>query len=111
MSTKGIHSVIAHHDNSVTKALLDLFSEIGLEPSKLRFRQKFGLEKRRQFFEKYASAKGFDPLIANNWYSQPRDKIVKYKDGLAVMAYYKFELAKALAEVFPDMVLDVYKLG
>ena len=30
-------------------------------------------ENRRKFFENYAQANGFDPLIAKNWYSQLLD--------------------------------------
>lgn len=28
-------------------------------------------ENRRKFFENYARKKGFDPLVAENWYSEP----------------------------------------
>ena len=35
--------------------------------------------KRRKFFENYARANDFDPLAADNWYAQPKDKIMSYK--------------------------------
>ena len=31
---------------------------------------------RRKFFENYAKENGFDPLIAENWAHQPRQKIL-----------------------------------
>ena len=34
---------------------------------------------RRNFFENYASANDFDPLVPDNWYAQPKDKIMSYK--------------------------------
>lgn len=33
----------------------------------------------RKFFENYAKQNKFDPLIAENWYSQPRRKIMVMK--------------------------------
>lgn len=36
-------------------------------------------ENRRSLFEKYAEENEFDPLIPENWYSQPRNKILAYK--------------------------------
>ena len=35
--------------------------------------------KRRKFFENYARANDFDPLAADSWYAQPKDKIMSYK--------------------------------
>lgn len=37
------------------------------------------IEFRKKFFESYAQDNGFDPLIAENWYLQPRPKIMAYK--------------------------------
>lgn len=36
-------------------------------------------DKRRQFFETYALMNEFDALVADNWYAQPKDKIMSYK--------------------------------
>lgn len=78
--------------------MLDLFPEIGLHAPKLHFRQGIYLkltkiqvytniplaqwsdsETRRYFLEKYAKDNDFDPLIAQNWYSEPKDKILRLK--------------------------------
>ena len=34
---------------------------------------------RRKYFENYARANDFDPLVPDNWYSQSKDKIVGMK--------------------------------
>lgn len=34
---------------------------------------------RKKFFEDYAKENGFDPLVPENWYNQPRDKINTFK--------------------------------
>lgn len=36
-------------------------------------------EQRRQFFVEYAVQNEFDPLIAENWYTQPLSKIMSTK--------------------------------
>jgi hypothetical protein len=36
-------------------------------------------ENRRRFFENFAKTNGFDPLIAEAWYSQPSEKILSAK--------------------------------
>lgn len=34
---------------------------------------------RRHFFERFAADKGFDPLIAQNWYSITHEQLDEYK--------------------------------
>ena len=34
------------------------------------------VENRRSFFESYAKESGFDPLVAENWYSESKQKIM-----------------------------------
>lgn len=36
----------------------------------------FVAENKRKFLEEYASEKGFNPLIAQNWYKQSRESIM-----------------------------------
>jgi hypothetical protein len=37
------------------------------------------IAKGRSFFNKYARQKGFDPLIAQNWYTADREDIIAQK--------------------------------
>lgn len=91
--------MMAYHSGSVTKALLDLFPNINFDPSKLPpriiflqfiiclpfdnkciycyFVGAYSVAERRKFFEDFAHSNSFDPLLAENWYSIPRDKILE----------------------------------
>ena len=106
---QGIQSVMSYHSNSISKALADLFPDIGLDRSKFKEHKcmlfilfihhlltKYSsfflssthlsfvdewitVENRRAFFMRYAQSNGFDALVASNWYSQPLSKIVNTK--------------------------------
>lgn len=39
----------------------------------------YAVSSRRKFFEDFAKEKGFDPLVANNWYLQAQDQILSLK--------------------------------
>lgn len=55
---------------SFAKTLLDAFPEIGLDETKLPT-GKFirDITFRRSLLESFAKRSGFDPLVAQNWYS------------------------------------------
>ena len=93
--------MVAYHKGSISRALMDLFPNIGLDKSKLYYlsmslfvsstplqaNQLFfsflapwsEASNRRKFFEEYAKVNGFDPLVPSNWYSQPSEKIMMCK--------------------------------
>ena len=48
------------------------------------------VERRRLFFEKYAKKHAFDPLIPENWYKEPRKKIVSFKVSLLTLLSLSF---------------------
>jgi hypothetical protein len=69
--------VLFYHNNNITKALVDLFPNIGLDPAKFIYVSYWDKsENRRIFFENYAKKYDFDPLVPKNWYSQPRNKLM-----------------------------------
>ena len=80
--------IIKHHNNSVARALIELFPKIGLEKTKfwvqsastqlIAWRQE---ETRKKFFEKYAEVHSFDPNVAENWYLQHKKKILAFEVG------------------------------
>lgn len=51
-------------------------------------------EARKEFFENYALTKGFDPLMACNWYMQPKTRFwstqVSWFYWLIIIIYYLF---------------------
>jgi len=108
-SEKHSKAVIGHHSNSVTKALLDLFPEIGLTKEDLihSFKKIKWSEpnNRRMFFENYAKDNMFDPLVYNNWLLQPISNIKNSKDSKFVLSHYNMSVAKALSHLFPEFNL------
>jgi hypothetical protein len=42
------------------------------------------VENRRKVFELFAEENGFDPLQAENWYSQSRDKLLSIKVNFTI---------------------------
>lgn len=99
--------MLSYHDFSISKALLDLFPNIGLDSAKFTspctctiflFIYLLSIyclidylwrheENRREFFVKYAEQNGFDPLVAENWYNQSSKSILSVK--VSYIAIYK----------------------
>jgi hypothetical protein len=99
--------LLCYH-GTTSKALLQLFPEIGLE--KKRFMTDPGKknrgrggsvligipvnmqwqypQKRRTFFEKFALLRAFDPLVPSNWYSISLESILEQK----VFTHSKIEI-------------------
>jgi exonuclease V gamma subunit len=69
----------------------------------------YEVESRRNFFEKYARDNKFDPLKAENWYKQPRDRILATKGTRSVIYYHNNSVSKALIDLFPDIGLEMSK--
>eukprot|EP00026_Physarum_polycephalum_P002145 Phypoly_transcript_02149.p1 GENE.Phypoly_transcript_02149~~Phypoly_transcript_02149.p1 ORF type:complete len:898 (+),score=87.49 Phypoly_transcript_02149:121-2814(+) len=126
LSAKGISRVISYHRNSVTQALVDLFPEIQLRKllfshTSLLYESKWrgsmywdrrswlDVAAKRKFFEDYANKHGFDPLVANNWYSQTREKVLSTKGAFGVIHYHNKSIPEALQYMFPDVSFDQSK--
>lgn len=81
-------------------------------------------QNRRKFFDDFAAKRGFDALIAENWYPiQQKDiiavkvrksplflKLIFAKGGAPIM-YYHGSLPKALQYLYPEMKLDEKNFG
>jgi len=108
-SHKGTFQVINYHGRSVAQALLDLFPDIGLQKS--RFGRKWAdRSRRRKFFENYAKDQKFDPLHAENWYSQTAAKVKSVnKQVRGVLHYHRGSLSRALLDLFPGIGLEQSK--
>eukprot|EP00026_Physarum_polycephalum_P000822 Phypoly_transcript_00823.p1 GENE.Phypoly_transcript_00823~~Phypoly_transcript_00823.p1 ORF type:complete len:527 (-),score=83.80 Phypoly_transcript_00823:937-2517(-) len=107
LSSKGASRVILYHDNSLAKALADLFPNIDLDKTKFEHSQPMlhYSGNRRRFFENYAREHGFDPLVADNWYSQPPSRFLSLPGGKSVLVYYKYSVPTALLDLFPNIGL------
>eukprot|EP00026_Physarum_polycephalum_P002270 Phypoly_transcript_02276.p1 GENE.Phypoly_transcript_02276~~Phypoly_transcript_02276.p1 ORF type:complete len:794 (+),score=74.23 Phypoly_transcript_02276:119-2500(+) len=108
---KGATSVLWYHSNSVSKALLDLFPEIGLDKLRLKSTILWNAVNRRKFFEDFAKSHAFDPLLASNWYSHSQKHIAQQKGSARVLWYHSNNGAKALIELFPEVAFDKAKLA
>jgi len=112
-SKKGAQTVIMHYRNNLSRALLDIFPDIGLEDSKFRIttRKWEAISVQREFFESCARSHGYDPLVAKTWYSRSLRKILAKKAVVRqVLQYHEQNLTKALLDLFPSIGLDRAKL-
>eukprot|EP00026_Physarum_polycephalum_P018830 Phypoly_transcript_20577.p1 GENE.Phypoly_transcript_20577~~Phypoly_transcript_20577.p1 ORF type:complete len:206 (+),score=32.24 Phypoly_transcript_20577:67-618(+) len=104
MATRGAKNVLHYHLNSLPKALLELFPNIGLDRQTLK-----GLWReanRRKFFEDYAKQHGFDPLNPENWYTEPVEKIMAVRGAQGVVSHHNQNVKTALMDLFPTIGLQ-----
>jgi len=114
LQTKGGERVMLFYGRSLNRALLHLFPEIELEKQKVptHIRAYWSEEsRRRKFFVSFAREKGFDPLIAANWYRVTRDEVLAAKGGQSVMAYHNASFVDALYDLFPDIKIEKTKFS
>eukprot|EP00026_Physarum_polycephalum_P000804 Phypoly_transcript_00805.p1 GENE.Phypoly_transcript_00805~~Phypoly_transcript_00805.p1 ORF type:complete len:823 (+),score=101.61 Phypoly_transcript_00805:1404-3872(+) len=106
---RGYNTVLTHHCGSLARALLAAFPNIGLESKKFGFLAK-NLTKdpkeRREFFVKFAASRGFDPLVAKNWYPILKRDLLNTKGAHGVLNYHNDNIKKALCELFPEIGLE-----
>jgi len=63
----------------------------------------------RKFLVKFAERKGFDPLVADNWYTSTANDILPFKGGRTILELYKGNFISVLTHVFPEIGLDEEK--
>eukprot|EP00026_Physarum_polycephalum_P003956 Phypoly_transcript_03973.p1 GENE.Phypoly_transcript_03973~~Phypoly_transcript_03973.p1 ORF type:complete len:646 (+),score=59.16 Phypoly_transcript_03973:3-1940(+) len=107
---KGASGVLSYHNQSVVKALLDLFPNIGLDKSRFRVKPLWWEPaRRRNLFENYAKANHFDANVPENWYFYSKAKIRSFPRARLVLSYYRGSIPRALVDLFPDIGLDIKK--
>jgi len=112
ISQKEISKVVSYHSNNISDALVELFPDVGFDRSKLKAKPDWHSEEnRRDFFVKYATDNGFDPLIPTNWYSHPRGNIMAAKGASRVIHYHNDSVVQSLLELFPNTGLDKAKFS
>eukprot|EP00026_Physarum_polycephalum_P003563 Phypoly_transcript_03576.p1 GENE.Phypoly_transcript_03576~~Phypoly_transcript_03576.p1 ORF type:complete len:754 (+),score=101.52 Phypoly_transcript_03576:123-2384(+) len=95
---------------SLIRALRHVFPNIGLERDKFFSRERYFWNhepNRKQVFLDYAKRNGFDPLVAENWYSQ-KSRFWEIKKECWTLG--SGNVSKTLLHVFPDIGLDIHKL-
>jgi len=106
---KGGISVLNHYGESLGKALMDLYPEVHFDVQKFSrasLQMYSGMETRRKFFDEFArDTMGFDPLVAENWYSVTKASVVRQKGGGFVLDCYEGSLYQALVSIYPKIGL------
>eukprot|EP00026_Physarum_polycephalum_P001339 Phypoly_transcript_01340.p1 GENE.Phypoly_transcript_01340~~Phypoly_transcript_01340.p1 ORF type:complete len:1070 (+),score=142.73 Phypoly_transcript_01340:227-3436(+) len=106
---KDMKSVLEqHYEGSLLAALKHLFPSFDKMP---RSPTAFWKDKKNQraVFEAIAKAKGFDPLVAENWYSLKYDTVISFKGGTSTLSHYDGSYGNALVTLFPNIGLDLEK--
>jgi len=101
-------SVLHHYRGSYVKALLELYPYSGLDSSKfITFTRTKWIdnENQKQIFHLFAQQGGFDPLVAENWYSITKADILNVKGASTILKYYG-GFHKALIATFPNINFD-----
>eukprot|EP00026_Physarum_polycephalum_P000830 Phypoly_transcript_00831.p1 GENE.Phypoly_transcript_00831~~Phypoly_transcript_00831.p1 ORF type:complete len:1315 (+),score=159.79 Phypoly_transcript_00831:513-3947(+) len=103
LATKEARTIVVRYGGSFPKALLHLFPNIGLQRTKFAMRSlKFWRDgdNKRQFFKNIANLKGFNPLVAENWYIITLQDILHFKGAQSILPQYDGSFVKALQELF-----------
>jgi len=111
---KGGRAVLAQY-GSLAMALQAVYPSFTIEDSQLgKIARGYwhDVKNRKKFFDAFAHKAGFDPLVAGNWYPIKRDLLLKEQGGESVLdRHYGGSVARALADLYPDVRLDVDKFG
>lgn len=110
-SEPGGRSLSKHYKGNIAKALVNVFPEWEAHPSDRHPVNYWkNIDHRRNFFKDIAETLGFDPLIAQNWYSVPHSSIFAHKYSTTMLRHYQGNFGNALMDVFPDIGLERSKL-
>eukprot|EP00026_Physarum_polycephalum_P006545 Phypoly_transcript_06593.p1 GENE.Phypoly_transcript_06593~~Phypoly_transcript_06593.p1 ORF type:complete len:538 (+),score=63.89 Phypoly_transcript_06593:122-1735(+) len=103
------NTVLGHYNNSLKHALKTIYPNIGLDESKFHTVTRNywnSQENRRKFFNSFAMARGFDPLISTNWHDIKQEDIIQEKGGVTVLDKYGRSLPRALVDIYPEFNKD-----
>eukprot|EP00026_Physarum_polycephalum_P001228 Phypoly_transcript_01229.p1 GENE.Phypoly_transcript_01229~~Phypoly_transcript_01229.p1 ORF type:complete len:1158 (+),score=134.52 Phypoly_transcript_01229:34-3507(+) len=107
MSVQGAAQVMKYYSDNIDRALLELFPNIGFQSH--RFLKIYARENGRKLFKNYAKICGFDPLIPEHWYIQPKSKLLATEGTKWVISYYYGSVFRTLQCLFPEIHFDRYK--
>jgi len=97
---------LKHYNGSHIKALMAVYPEVGLQ--EVLFENFSGNEwvepkQRREFFDKMANERKFDPLEVDNWYYIKSKDIHQTEGGWGILRYYKGSHIEALVNLYPEL--------
>jgi len=94
--------MLDYYNGSHIEALIKLYPELMLKRGNFfRSEKKW---KERNFFNKFASSKNFNPLDTEKWYSVTNKDIIRAGGG-KVLLNYEGSHIKALVKLYPELML------
>eukprot|EP00026_Physarum_polycephalum_P001070 Phypoly_transcript_01071.p1 GENE.Phypoly_transcript_01071~~Phypoly_transcript_01071.p1 ORF type:complete len:1197 (-),score=193.28 Phypoly_transcript_01071:69-3659(-) len=111
---KGLVGVLEHHNGSFKQALIDLYPELGIESFKFLTLPKgywTSEQNRKQFFDEYALAHNFDPLVAANWYSVTKDNLENAGSLSPILEHHSGSFKQTLRDLYPEAGIDTSKFS
>eukprot|EP00026_Physarum_polycephalum_P003011 Phypoly_transcript_03020.p1 GENE.Phypoly_transcript_03020~~Phypoly_transcript_03020.p1 ORF type:complete len:828 (+),score=99.94 Phypoly_transcript_03020:42-2525(+) len=100
------YETIMTNYKSLPDCLMHLYPNIGIQKEK--FFAKFPAQDRKLFFDNFAKAQGFDPLVADNWYGVSMNSLSQNSECKAILKYYS-NLPDCLVHLYPDIGLNSSK--
>jgi len=108
---KGGYAALNAYGNSLSKAVMAAYPDIGLIEQKFGAARNFWRinENVKLFFDEFAKQRHFDPLIPENWYKVGSGEIRREPKGGSVLQRFGRSLAKALFVAYPSTVFEEHK--
>eukprot|EP00026_Physarum_polycephalum_P002917 Phypoly_transcript_02926.p1 GENE.Phypoly_transcript_02926~~Phypoly_transcript_02926.p1 ORF type:complete len:773 (+),score=149.17 Phypoly_transcript_02926:98-2416(+) len=104
--------LVRHYQGSHLKALMDVYPELEWNETNFQRVPKHHWENKEnilQFFNEMAKERGFDPLIAENWYPFAREDVLRRKGGVGILKKYNHSFTNVLIDVYPFVKFDKNK--
>eukprot|EP00026_Physarum_polycephalum_P002865 Phypoly_transcript_02874.p1 GENE.Phypoly_transcript_02874~~Phypoly_transcript_02874.p1 ORF type:complete len:846 (+),score=138.45 Phypoly_transcript_02874:54-2591(+) len=114
LQSSDVSKIVTKHAGSLIFALKNLFPEIAWDDSKFQFSPQnywLSIDNRRQFLLRFAEQEGFDPYVAENWYSVSQDQLLNQKGGRSFLSNYSNSPFFPAMHLFPEIGLDVTKFS
>jgi len=110
---KSACSVFHYYHGSFIHALQDVYPYLHLDPKKFSIMPKNhwrDARNRKKFFEQIALKMGFDPYVAENWYSASPFKIIRINKTISkVTKFHQGQYEIALMQLFPNIGLERHR--
>eukprot|EP00026_Physarum_polycephalum_P000419 Phypoly_transcript_00420.p1 GENE.Phypoly_transcript_00420~~Phypoly_transcript_00420.p1 ORF type:complete len:1013 (+),score=147.72 Phypoly_transcript_00420:21-3059(+) len=105
---KGGKAVLAFYNSSMRSALLDLYPNMHLSSFKFDRVDKnhwSSLSNQRKALDNIAKKHGFDPLVADNWYTFPKSILHQEKGMAGIYEHHNSSIYNALIANYPELNL------
>eukprot|EP00026_Physarum_polycephalum_P003691 Phypoly_transcript_03705.p1 GENE.Phypoly_transcript_03705~~Phypoly_transcript_03705.p1 ORF type:complete len:765 (+),score=83.89 Phypoly_transcript_03705:12-2306(+) len=111
-AAKNGYSVLTRYNQVYSRAVMDAYPDLSWDVRNFRRQMQYAtmpMESRKFVLDSIANKRGFDPLVARNWYSISCVDILKHPGGASLLRHYNGGLIRALTHVYPSIGLDPLK--